>query len=136
MWYRIILITGLAAFICSLLTLQRSIRFVDQSNEAIGVVVKFDTLSGGDVGTSYSPVFRIMTSDHQQIIYSQNSSSSTPGWKMGKKALFLYDRQDPKSVKMYNYFGLFSWSIVLMALAILLITFGGGYFCLRRHWHF
>ena len=118
----------------SLVILNRSLRFVRQSERAIGVVTKMDTLTGGDVGTTYAPVFMLTAKNGQQITYSYHSSSSPPSWHIGEKAIFLYDPKDLSSVRIYTYFGVFSWSIVLMGCAVFLTTFGGGYFWLRRHW--
>ena len=134
MWYRIYLIGGISALVVSLLLLNRSIGFVDRSRQAVGVVARYDTITGGDAGTTYAPVFYLTTSDGEEIIYSHHSSSSPPGWDIGEKAMFLYDPRDRSSVRMYSYFGVFSWSIVLMVVAIFLITFSAGYFWSRRYW--
>lgn len=134
MWYRVILITGITALAVSLLLLKRSICFVHRSEQAVGFVTRFDTITGGDVGTTYVPVFSIRTNDGSQVQYLHHSSSKPPAWDIGEEAIFLYDPEEPSSIRMYSYFGVFSWSIVLMTLAILLITFGSGYLLLRRHW--
>ena len=134
MWYRISLIGGISAFVVSLLLLSRSIGFIVRSWQAVGVVARYDTITGGDAGTTYVPIFYITTSGGENIIYSHHSSSAPPSWDIGEKAMFLYDPWDHSSVRMYSYFGIFSWSIVLIALAILLLTFGAGYFSFRRYW--
>lgn len=114
--------------------LNRSLGFVRQSERAVGVVTKMDTITGGDAGTTYAPVFMLIAQNGQQIIYSYPASSSPPSWHVGEKAMFLYDPKEPSSVRMYTYFGVFNWSIVLMGCAVFLTTFGGGYFWLRRYW--
>jgi hypothetical protein len=134
MWYRIIFIGGIAALAVSLLLLKRSVSFVSRSEQAVGFVTKFDTITGGDAGTTYVPVFSLRTNDGRSMVYQHHSSSAPPAWDIGEKAMFLYDPEDPSSIRMYNYFGVLSWSIVLLTLAILLITYSGGYFLLRRHW--
>ncbi|MGN7787670.1 DUF3592 domain-containing protein [Niabella sp. 22666] len=134
MWYRIFIIAGAAALIGALIILSDTVHFVNRSRLVEGFVSQFDTINSGDGGTSYTPVFKLTTSDGRQIRYIHHSSTAPPGWEIGERAMFLYDRADVSSVRMYNYFSVFSWSIVLASLGIMLLTFGGGYFWLRRYW--
>ncbi len=134
MWYRLSLLAGVILLIVSLVILNHSLRFVRHSERAMGVVARLDTLTGGDAGTTYAPVFSLTTRNGQEVIYHYHSSSSPPAWAVGETAMFLYDPEEPSSVRMYTYFGIFSWSIVLMGLAIVLITLGCGYFWFRSYW--
>ncbi len=134
MWYRILIVVGVAALIGALIILRGSVHFVNRSQLVEGFVTQFDTINSGDGGTSYIPVFKLTASDGRQIRYVHHSSSAPPSWGIGEKAMFLYDREDVSSVRMYNYFSVFSWSIVLGSLGTMLLTFGGGYFWLRRYW--
>ena len=133
MYYKTILIIGITLILVSIFILLQSLAFISKSEKATGTVTKFEVSTGGDTGTSYIPVFTI-TTKKGVIVYQHHSSTSPPSWELGEKSLFLYDPNDLKSVRMFSYFSLFSWSIVLIGLGIPLITYGGGYVYLKKYW--
>ncbi|RBQ11724.1 hypothetical protein DRW42_00130 [Pedobacter miscanthi] len=50
-----------------------------------------------------------------------------PSWKIGETGIIMYDPKDPSKAKLFSYFRLFAWPLVLVSLAIPLILMGGGY---------
>lgn len=133
MWYRVYLITGIILLFISLAQVNDSLRFVRRSERIAGTVTAMDTLDGSDAGITYAPVFTITTLRNQKIIYRHHAASSPPSWAIGEQTTFLYDPKD-LSVRMYDYFSLFSWGIVLMGAGVFLFTLGGAYFWLRPCW--
>lgn len=132
MFYRILLILGIALLLIASVILKQSLAFVARSERAIGTVTELEAFSD-DEDDALSPVFKIITKDNQEIIYRHNFSTSPPSWDIGEQATFLYDPLHPAAVRLSTYFGVFGWSVVLMGLAVFLMTIGGSYFLLRRY---
>jgi hypothetical protein len=126
MYYRIALIFGIILLFVSLFILSESLTFLKNSETATGTVTKLELLSDSD-GDTYRPVFAIQTKNNQIFIYKHTSSSSPASWKVGEKATFAYDPNDPGSARIFTYFGVFSWTIVLLCISIYLIVIGAGY---------
>jgi hypothetical protein len=101
--------------------------FINKGGRAKATVTELEKMTDSD-GTTYKPVFKFKTSLNQEIIYRHNISSSPPEWKVGDETTILYDSDDPQKVKLLSYFGLFRWTIILMAIAMPLIVIGGGYY--------
>lgn len=120
------LLTGLILFAVSLYQLKQSVAFISRSERAIGTVTSLE-----DVDGAYAPVFEVKTRENGHIIYHHASASKPSSWAVGEEAIFLYDPANPSSATMMSYFWLFSWAIVLMAIAIPLIIVGAGYYLLR-----
>lgn len=132
MFYRILLAIGILLLLVASVILKQSLAFVAGSEHATGTVIRLEA-SSGDSDDSYAPVFRIITKENQEIIYTHDISTSPPSWDIGEQATFLYDPVQPAAVRLSTYFGVFSWSIVLMGAAVFLMTIGGSYFLLRRY---
>ncbi|MCV9928664.1 DUF3592 domain-containing protein [Flavobacterium sp. LS1R49] len=132
MLYKISLAIGILLSLVSLFILKESLTFIKKSERAEGTVIGFEEISG-DGGSSYSPIFKIKTKDNQEITYTHTSSTSPPSWDIGEKATFLYKSNDPDSARILTYFGVFSWSIVLMGIAIPLIVIGSSYHFLKAY---
>jgi hypothetical protein len=128
MVYRLSFIAGIILLIVSLFILRDSLAFIEKSERATGAV----TMLQSD-GEAYTPVFHIKTKSNEEITYVHTSATSPPSWEIGETATFLYDPGDPHSARMFTYFGVFSWTIVLSALATFFITIGSGYYLLRRY---
>jgi hypothetical protein len=126
--YKLSLVAGIILLVVSLYILKDSLAFINKSERATGVV----TMLQSD-GEAYTPVFAIKTKNNEEITYVHNAATSPPSWDIGEKATFLYNPGDPHSVRMFTYFGVFSWTIVLSALAAFLITMGSAYLLLKRH---
>ncbi|MBO9731463.1 MAG: hypothetical protein J7623_22675 [Chitinophaga sp.] len=126
MWYKLYLLTGLILLAISLTLLKQSIDYIGRSERAIGTVVSMELSDG-----AYSPVFEIKVKKHPPVVYELPASSNPPSWHIGEQATFLYDTEKPDEVRMMSYFWIFSWTIVLMAIAIPLLIIGGGYFFLQ-----
>ena len=126
MWYSITLTTGIILLVISLFILKESLAFLRTSERAIGTVIELEKIDGSD-GDTFKPIFKFKTSLNQEITYRHISSSNPPGWEVGEEAIIAYDPNNPSVARLLTYFGTFSWSIVLMAIAMPLIVIGGGY---------
>ena len=126
------LVPGICLLLVALYILKGSLDFIDKSERAVGKVTGWSEISG-DGGIAYAPVFTILTRSGHEIYYTHTSASAPPSWEMGEEAEFLYDPADADSARILTYFGLFSWSIVLLGAATFLITYGGAFYILSAY---
>ncbi|MET4141019.1 DUF3592 domain-containing protein [Pedobacter sp. UYP1] len=131
MYYRITLIFGVILCFASLFILSESLTFLKNSERATGTVTGLELLHDSD-GDTYRPVFAIKTKNNQVFIYKHTSSSSPASWKVGENATFVYDPKRPDSARLFTYFGIFSWTIVLLCISIYLMVIGAGYQLSKR----
>ena len=110
----------------SLFILRESLAFIRTSERAVGTVIELEKVAGSD-GDTFKPIFKFKTALNQEIIYRHISSSNPPGWKIGEEVTIAYDPNNPSVARLLTYFGTFSYTIVLMAIAMPLIVIGGGY---------
>jgi hypothetical protein len=127
MWYGISLSVGIILLVISLFKLTESISFLKKGEKANAVVFELEKISGSD-GPVYKPIFRFKDYSGQEYIYRHNLSASTPTWKIGDRARVIYDPLNPGEARLLTYFGSFSATIILLALALPLITIGAGYY--------
>src|SRR5688572_6644800 len=126
MWYTLTLVIGIILLIISLFILRESLAFLRTSERTVGTVIELVKIDGSD-GHTFKPIFKFKTNLNQEIIYRHISSSNPPNWEIGEEAIIAYDPNNPTVVRLLTYFGAFSWTIVLMAVAMPLIVVGGGY---------
>ena len=131
MWYSITLAVGIILLIISLRTLQQSLSFLRKSNRATGTVIEMERISDSD-GSTYKPIFKFKAATGQEVIFKSSSSSNPPSWKVGEEATIAYDPNDPGEARLLTYFGAFSWTIVLMALAMPMLVIGGGFYLAQQ----
>ncbi|MGX5820184.1 hypothetical protein ACWKWU_18450 [Chitinophaga lutea] len=124
--YRIFLLTGIVLLFVAGFLLKRTLDFIDGSQRAVGAVVSYDEVDG-----AYEPVFSVNTPDHGNVTYHHPAASKPAAWDIGEEAVFLYEPSDPSSLRMFGYFWLFNWSLVLTGIAVPLIVIGAGYYILR-----
>jgi Protein of unknown function (DUF3592) len=127
MGYAISLAIGIILLIISLFLLKESMSFIKNGERTKATVIELEKITHSK-GATYKPVFKFNTILNQEIIYRHNVSSSPPTWKVGDETTVIYDLNDPQKVKLLSYFGVFSWTIILMAIAMPLIVIGGGYY--------
>ncbi|WP_369681672.1 DUF3592 domain-containing protein [Ferruginibacter sp. HRS2-29] len=79
-------------------------------------------------GTSYTPIFRFKTNANREVTFRYPFSTAPSSWEVGDETTIVYDMNNPSSAKVLTYFGVFSWTVALMAIAMPLIVIGGGYY--------
>jgi hypothetical protein len=131
MWYTACLVTSLILIVISLLLLKESLAFLKTSERAVATVVELETVKGDDSDT-YKAIFTFKTSSNEEITYRAKTSSSPAAWEVGEEALIAYDRDHPSTARLVTYFGIFSWSIILLSIAMPLLVIGGGYYLAQQ----
>lgn len=127
MFYSITLTIGLILLVVSLFIFKESLEFIKRSERAIATVIELVAIKDSD-GTTYKPVFKFKSRHNQEIIYRHIVSSSPANWYVGEEATIAYEPGDPMEAKLLTYFGVFRWTIILMAISMPLIVIGGGYY--------
>lgn len=127
MFYSISLTMGIILLVVSLAIFRGSLAFIKNSNKTIGTVAKLERIDDGETIT-YKPIFKFKTHTNQECVYRHISSSSPANWYVGEEATIVYDPVNPSNARLLTYFGAFSWTIILMAIAMPLIVIGGGYY--------
>ncbi|MEO5563265.1 MAG: DUF3592 domain-containing protein [Chitinophagaceae bacterium] len=126
MWYNIILTIGIVILVFSLNMLKKSMSFLKNSERAEGTVIEMKAVRG-DESTMYKPIFKFKTNLGKEIIYEHSTSSKPPAWEVGETTTIAYDPLNPEKPRLLTYFGVFSWTIILLSIAMPLIVIGGGY---------
>jgi hypothetical protein len=127
MWYNITFATGIILLLISLYILKGSLAFLRNNKRATATVIEMLTVKDSD-GDTYKPVFKFKTESKEEVIFKSSTSSRPPAWHVGEETTIIYDPSNPSSARLMTYFGMFSWSIILMAIAMPMIVIGGGYY--------
>lgn len=131
MGYSITLIIGGVLALISLLLFNESLKFLKTTERAIGTVIELQEIKDSD-GTTYKPVFRFKTLTNEEVIFKSSTSSSPSSWDVGDETLVAYPVKDPSKAKTVTYFGIFGWSIILMAIGLPFIVIGGGFYLAQQ----
>jgi hypothetical protein len=127
MWqYYMILGAGVILLLLAVFSFRNTLTFMKKSEKTTGTVISLRTIqSEGEV---YVPVFSYQTKDNRVLTYELAEGSNPPSWKIGETETILYDPANPSKARLYTYFRLFTWTLVLTSLALPLLVIGGGYF--------
>jgi hypothetical protein len=82
----------------------------------------------GKNSTTYRPVFGFVTKANQVRRWEYDVSASPPDWEVGEEATIIYNPDDPGQASMIGYWGLFTGTIILAAVAAPFLVIGSGYF--------
>ncbi len=126
MWYNFTLAIGLILLLVSFYSLHKSLRFLKNAKKTVGTVITIEVVKGSE-GESYKPIFKFKDELNEDFIYKHNVSSNPPSWEIGEEATITYNSNNPVHARMLTYFGVFSDTVIFMAIAMPLIVIGGGY---------
>ena len=131
MWqYYIILTLGSVFLIAAIISFRHTMKFLNNGNITTATVIDLRTYrSEGEV---YAPVFSFLTNDNRFVTYELPEGSDPPAWKIGETATIIYDPSNPSNASLYSYFRLFTWTLILLSIALPLLIIGGGYFIAER----
>lgn len=132
--YSIFVIVGVLLLAGAITALKRSLRFLKTAERSVGTVVQVVEKQDDNDGTLYYPVYEFPTSANETVTYRHNTSSSNAMWQVGEKTTFIFEPGNPASARFLSYWGIFSWPLGLLAVAVNLVIIGGGYFLLRGYY--
>ncbi|MCJ7932660.1 MAG: DUF3592 domain-containing protein [Chryseobacterium sp.] len=126
MWYYyVILGAGIILLILAFFSFRDTLSFLKRAEKATGTVTSLRTIqSEGEV---YLPVFTFRTKNNIEYTYELSEGSNPPSWSVGETETIIYDPADPSAARLYTYFRIFGWTIVLISIALPLLVIGGGY---------
>lgn len=85
-----------------------------------------------DDGPMYKPVFEYVDRSNTAKEFKSEVSSRPPAYTIGEKVKIVYDPKDVEEIKVVSYWGLYRWTIILLAIASPLLIIGGGYLLYNR----
>ncbi|MFD2933854.1 DUF3592 domain-containing protein [Spirosoma flavum] len=128
MGYFITFLIGVLLLLGSLYSFSTSISFIKTGTRTMATVEELHRESGKKGKSTYRPIFRFTTLTGKEIHYPYKVASSPPDWAVGEKATIVYKVDDPENPMLLTYFGAFGWAIIALAIAIVLLIIGGGYY--------
>jgi len=127
MWqYYILLGAGLILLLLATFSFRNTLAFIKKSEKTTGTVVSIRTFQSEE--EVYAPVFSYRTKDGRVFSYELDEGTNPPSWEIGETETILYDPDNPSRARLYTYFRLFMWTVVLISIGLPLLVVGGGYF--------
>ena len=102
-----------------------SYMFSTNGIEVQGTVVRLESSSSSEGGTTYSPVFSY-TVDGQQYEYESVNSSSPPSNEVGDVETLLYDPDNPGKARQNSFWELWLLPCILCPVSFLMIALSIG----------
>jgi hypothetical protein len=133
--YKLVLVFGVVFLVAAVYFFQKSLDFIQSGTKTVATVIELRKTTDSDGKWMYQPIFRFQTLEREEMIFEHSTSSSSPSFEVGEKVDIVYDPSDPGKAKLLTYFGAFSWTIILLCIALPLIVIGGGYFYTQQYLH-
>lgn len=99
--------------------------FYSTGNEVRGTVVRLESSSSSEGGTTYSPVFSY-TVDGRQYEYESVNSSNPPGNKVGDVETLLVDPNNPARARQNSFWELWLLPSILCPVSFFMIILSIG----------
>jgi hypothetical protein len=94
--------------------------FYSNGVEVKGTVVRLESSSSSDSGTTYSPVFRY-TVNGVDYEYESVNSSNPPTHKVGEVTTLLYDPKDPEKAREKSFWELWLMPVILFPISFMML---------------
>ena len=119
------LAVGIVALVIGMVTLVRTVQFVQRAEHAPGTVIDLSRETDSEGEVTFYPVVRFTTAEGKEIEFKSSSGSSPPSQSEGDRVDVLYDPDDPNDARLSGIFDLWLFPIVSFALgaAFLAVTF-------------
>src|ERR1700761_690768 len=134
MGYNILLGIGLIFLVLSLYQLRNTFLFISSGEKTIGNVAYIDQSEKKDEdgNYAYTPVFKFRTKSNEEVsVRHVTSYSKEDAWQQGQEVEILYNPARPSQARLYSYFPLFTWGVLLLAFAMPFLVIGGGYWLFK-----
>ena len=84
-----------------------------------------------DDGYTYKPVYEFIDNTGTKVTFKSSVSSSPTPYKVGDNVNIIYAKDSDKR-KVISFWGLYRWTVILLAIAAPLLIIGGGYLLYKR----
>ena len=96
--------------------------FLGRAQKTQGTVINMVYSHHQDGDGGYSPVYRFRTITGQEVVVTDNVSSSPPQFQVGQTIDVFYDPENPQNARINKWFNLY---FVPMLLGFMGLVFGG-----------
>ena len=127
MWYSFVLMVGVIILVISFVLLGESLKFLKTSERAVGTVIQLVKVTDSENTDTFEPVFKYRTATHKEYTYQYPVSSNPASWYVGEEAIIAYPPDNPAKPRLLTYWGVFTWTVILMAISMPFIIIGAGY---------
>jgi len=86
-----------------------------------------------DGTTMYTPTFAFKDKKFEEHFYESKVSFHPQPYDIGEKVNIIYERKNPKNVKMVSFWGLYAASVILLMVASPLLILGSAYLPYQLH---
>jgi len=127
----------LTLLIIALVLIYFAFRFYVSTKELTnnGIKTKAEVIDliqiSSDDGYTYKPVFEYIDRSNTKKTFQSDVSSSPAPYKVGEMVDIIYAK-DGEDRKVVSFWGLYRWTIILLAIASPFLIIGGGYFLYAR----
>jgi hypothetical protein len=121
---------GVVALVVGVVTLVRTVQFVQRAEHATGTVIDLSRETDSEGSVTFYPVVRFTTGVGKTIEFKSSSGSSPPSHSEGDTVDVLYDPDDPNDARLSGLFDL--WLLPAVALALGVAFLGVTAFVSRR----
>lgn len=110
------LFVSTALLIASLFFVMKTISFLDNAHEAVGIVVEIERIY--DDGVTFAPVFKFTDNEGLERTVQSSVSSNPASHDVGDEVQVLYDPEDSSKAKINNFFNIWGLAIILGGLGV------------------
>ena len=103
----------------------KSINLINSGIKTTAKVIDLIQVRGDD-GYTYKPVYEYKDKNAKTIVFESGISSSPAPHTIGDNVQIIYSTNS-KERKIVSYWGLYRWTIILLAIAMPFLVIGGGY---------
>lgn len=105
---------------------QKTKYLLEDGIRTVGIVKRM-VVTQDDDGPMYSPVFEFTDRVNQDHEFKSKVRSRPPAYTVGEKVKLVYERKNPKNVKVVSFWGLYAASVILAMVASPLLILGFSY---------
>ena len=130
--YSITFWAGLVLLIIGIVLFKDRIAFIKNGVVTIATVIELKERIDSDNKKLYTPVFRFVTHDKEEIVYTYNVSGNPPAWSVGEETKIVYQKDLPHEPVLLTYFGSFGVVVILLSVALACFSIAGGYYLAKN----
>jgi hypothetical protein len=112
--YAVMAVAGIALIIWSVISYARVTKFLQQSTETTGEVIRLQKFNGGAQfpGCDYAPVFLFRTASGESVTVTSDVATSPPGFTVGQSVRVRYDASNPSEAKIHTLLQIWGDSVI------------------------
>jgi hypothetical protein len=125
--YLSLLLLGMLSLGAAVKLFRQTTFFLDSGIVAEAKVIQLEEVESGD-GPAFKPIFEVRNAANVVKLFESKILANPPDYTVGEKVTLIYSPMVNQDFRIKSFWGLYGWSIGLLAFALPLIVIGGGYF--------